>query len=468
MERQVAIEKHEKIGLGEKLGYGVGDLASGLYLNFFGVFLFYYFVEIGSVAPAAIALMLLLSKLLDAVTDPMMGAIADRTRTRWGRYRPYLLFGAVPFGAFGAAVFLFPDMEPGPMLVWAYVTYGLAMLAYTAVNVPYGGLLGTISPSASERSSVTAYRMFFSALSGIVLGLLGTTLIRELGDGDEARGILLTMTCIAVFGTGCVWISFATTKERIPPVESNGSIWGDVRVLVRTGPWLAVAAAAILGVLAIAARFASAKFFFKYVAGDDGAPAFLFLDRLGLFLTALAVGQITGVILGNFMRNGFEKRSIIMLGGALKCGGIVLFYLLPLDAVWPQTLIQFVIGIGFGMLMVMSFSMFTDIAEYVDWKSGLQMTGLVIAASVFAVKVGVGLGSAVPGFVMGSTGFDADAAVQSDLALTGIQLAFALIPAAALVPAIFAVSFYSLDRKTIGQVEEELSARRGAKPVATA
>ena len=451
-----------KVGLGEKLGYGVGDLASGLYLNFFGVFLFYYFVEIGGVAPAAIALMLLLSKLLDAVTDPLMGAIADRTRTRWGRYRPYLLFGAVPFGLLGAAVFLFPDMEPGPMLAWAYVTYGLAMLAYTAVNVPYGGLLGAISPRASERSSVTAYRMFFSAMSGIMLGLLGTTLVRELGGGDEARGILLTMTCIAVFGAVCIWISFATTTERIPPVETNGSVWGDVRVLVRTGPWIAVAAAAILGVLAIAARFSSAKFFFTYVAGDDGAPAFLFLDRLGLFLTALAIGQVAGVVLGNFLRSWLEKRSIIMLGGVLKCGGIVLFYVLPLDAIWPQTAIQLVIGTGFGMLMVMSFSMFTDIAEYVDWKSGLQMTGLVIAASVFAVKVGVGLGSAVPGFVMEATGFDAAAAVQSDAALAGIQLAFALIPAAALVPAIIAVGFYRLDRKVIAQVEEDLATRRGA------
>ncbi|GAA4041247.1 MFS transporter [Parerythrobacter jejuensis] len=456
----MARQSDEKIGLREKVGYGVGDLASGLYLNFFGVFLFYYFVDLGSVAPAAIALMLLLSKLVDAFTDPMMGAIADRTRTRWGRYRPYLLFGALPFGLFGAAVFLFPDMAPGPMLVYAYVTYGLAMLAYTAVNVPYGGLLGTISPSASERSSVTAYRMFFSALSGILLGLLGTTLIRELGGGDEARGILLTMTCIALFGTFCIWISFATTKERIPPTESHGSIWGDVRVLVRTGPWLAVAAAAILGVLAIAARFASAKFFFKYVAGDDGTPVFAFLDRLGLFLTALAIGQISGVVLGNYLRHGLEKRTIIILGGALKCSGILLFYILPLDAVWPQTLIQLLIGVGFGLLMVMSFSMFTDIAEYVDWKSGLQMTGLVVAASVFAVKVGVGLGSAVPGFVMELTGFDASAPTQSESALVGIQLAFALIPAAALAPAIVAISFYRLDRARISQVEAELSSRR--------
>lgn len=450
-----------RIGLAEKLGYGVGDLASGLYLNFFGVFLFYYFVDLGGVAPAAIALMLLISKLIDAVTDPMMGAIADRTRTRWGRYRPYLLFGAIPFGATGVLVFAMPGLEPGPMLAWAYVTYGLAMLAYTAVNVPYSGLLGVISPSASERASVTAFRMVFSSLAGIMLGVLGTTLVRELGDGDEARGILLTMGCIALLGAFCIYASFATTRERIPPAPVNGSVWGDVKVLVRTGPWLAVAAAAILGVLAIASRAASAKFWFKYVAGDDGTPVFLFLDRLGLFLTTLALGQITGVIIGNLLQKRFEKRNLIIAAGLLKLVAIMLFYVLPLDAVWPQTLVQYFVGIGFGMLMVCAFSMFTDIAEYVDWKSGLQMTGLVVSASIFAVKVGVGLGSAMPGFAMGLTGFDvAQGLAQSPAARWGIEAAFALIPAAALLPAAAAMLFYRLDRRTIAQLEQELSARR--------
>ena len=157
----------ERIKLKEKLGYGVGDLASGLYLNFFGFFLFYFLVDLNGLAPAAISLMLLLTKLVDAVTDPMMGAISDRTRSRWGRYRPYMLFGAVPFGFFGVLVFAAPDLSPTGLLIWAYVTYTLAMLVYTFVNVPYGGLLGVISPSAEQRGSVTAYRMFFSAMSGI-------------------------------------------------------------------------------------------------------------------------------------------------------------------------------------------------------------------------------------------------------------------------------------------------------------
>jgi GPH family glycoside/pentoside/hexuronide:cation symporter len=449
----------QSVGLGEKMGYGVGDFASSFYLNFFGFFLFYFFVDLAGVAPAAIGLMLILTKLVDAFTDPMMGALADRTRTRWGRYRPYILWGAVPFGFAGVAVFAAPDLDPPAMLIWAYVTYSLAMLAFTIINVPYGGLLGVISPSSQVRSSVSTYRMVFASLAGIAFGILGTTLVRDLGQGDEMRGILLTMVCIAGLSTVCFLTVFATTRERIPFAPINGSIQGDLAVLIRCGPWIAVAVASILGVLAIAARASTALFWFKYVAGDDGAPVFSFLDRVGLFYTALAIGQLTGVVVGNFLHRSFEKCNVVIAGGALKVIGIGLFYIMPLDAVWGQTGAQLLVGIGFGFLLVTAYSMFTDIAEYVDWHSGLQMTGLVIAASIFAVKAGVAFGSSIPGFIFGLTGFVAQEA-QSEAARFGIELAFGIIPAVVLVPAGVAMLFYRLDRATIAKVETDLARRR--------
>ncbi|MCK0127950.1 glycoside-pentoside-hexuronide (GPH):cation symporter [Erythrobacter sp. F6033] len=456
----MATKASERIRLGEKLGYGVGDLASGLILNFFGFFLLYYFVDLGGLAPAAIGLMLLITKLIDAVTDPMMGAIADRTRTRWGRYRPYLLFGPIPLALSIVLIFNAPDdLGDTALLVWAYVTYTIAMLAFTSVNVPYGGLLGVISPSSSERSNVTAFRMFFSALGGILVGALGTTLVRELGGGDEKLGILLAMSCIAAVSVFALLTTFATTKERIPPAETNGAIWSDVGILVRTGPWIAIAVAAILGVTAIAARAGTAPFFFKYVVGDDGTPVFLFFDRPALFLTALALGQVAGVLIGFTAQKRFEKSHLIITAGLLKAGMITVFYFLPLDAVWSQAAVQFLVGIGFGMLMVLSFSMFTDIAEYIDWKSGRQMTALVVAASVFGVKAGIGFGSAIPGFILQFTGFDPNG-TQSETALLGIQLAFAIIPAAVMIPAAIAMLFYGINRQVIAKVESDLSARR--------
>lgn len=453
-------QKDERVGLGEKLGYGVGDLASGLMLNFFGFYLLYFFVDLGGLAPAAIGVMFLVTKLIDAFTDPMMGVVADRTRTRWGRYRPYILFAAIPLGLSMILIFSAPeDMGGTALLIWAYASYSLCMLAFTAANVPYGGLLGVISPSSQERSRVTAFRMFFSAAGGILVGALGTTLVRELGGGDERLGLLLTISCIAAVSVACLLITFATTKERIPPVEQNGSVAGDLKVLLRTGPWIAVAIAAILGVTSIAARAATAPFFFKYVAGDDGSPVFLFFDRPALFLTALAIGQVSGVILGSIAVRWFEKSHMLIAAGLGMAGFIMAFYALPLDAVWPQTTLQYVIGVGFGMLMVLSYSMFTDIAEYIDWKTTRQMTALVIAASVFGVKAGVGVGSFIPGAALDLTGFVSEGQ-QSETALLGIQFAFAFIPAALLLPAAFALMFYGINRRVLEEAEIDLSRRR--------
>ncbi|AWW75202.1 MFS transporter [Erythrobacter sp. KY5] len=455
----LSAQAHERISLSEKLGYGVGDLPSGLYLNFFGAYLLYFFVDLGGVAPAAMALMLLLSRVFDAVTDPVMGVIADRTRTRWGRYRPYLLFGALPFGLTGFAIFAAPDMSTGWLLVWAYITYGLTMLAFTAVNVPYSGLLGVISPSAKQRANVTAYRMFFSGLAGIVVGVLATTLIREFGGDDERTGIMVTMGVFAAVSVVIYIVTFATTKERIPAVPTNTAIRRDLATLFRTGAWICVVVAAVFGVLSIASRASTARFFFKYVAGDDGTPVFLFLDRFGLFLTALAVGQVSGVILGFLLQRKFEKSHLILAGGAIKVVGITAFAMVPLDAIWPQTLAQYFVGLGFGFLMVLSFSMFTDIAEYIDWKSGQQMTGLTVSASIFGVKVGTGLGAFAPGIALELTGF-VPQGEQSAEALAGINFAFAILPALALLPAGVAMVFYRLSHSVMDEVERDLAVRR--------
>ncbi|MEM6826869.1 MAG: glycoside-pentoside-hexuronide (GPH):cation symporter [Pseudomonadota bacterium] len=448
-----------RIRLTEKLGYGLGDLPSGLYLNFFAAYLLYFYVDLGGVSPAAMALMLLLSRGFDAVTDPVMGVISDRTRSRWGRYRPYLLFGALPFGVTGFAVFATPEMSVGWLLVWAYITYGLTMLAFTAVNVPYSGLLGVISPSTEQRANVTAYRMFFSGASGIVVGVLATTLIRELGQGDEEQGILLTMGVFALVSVLCYWVTFATTKERIPAAPATGSVAGDLGRLFRTGAWIATAVSAIFGVLAIASRASTARFWFKYVAGDDGTPVFLFLDRFGLFLTALALGQVTGVIIGYLLQRRFEKSHLILFGGLLKLIGISAFALSPLDAVTAQTGAQLLVGIGFGFLMVLAFSMFTDIAEFIDWKSGKQMTALTLSASIFAVKIGMSFGGAMPGLVLDQTGFVAGAD-QSAQAIAGINFAFAWLPGLILIPAGVAMLFYRLSHSMMRQVETDLNTRR--------
>lgn len=447
------------VGLSEKIGYGQGDLASSLYINFFNIYLLYFFVELGGVAPAAMALMLLLTKLFDAVSDPVMGAIADRTRSRWGRYRPYLLWGAIPFGLAGSAIFAAPELSPGAMLVWAYVTYTLTMAAYTATGVPYAALMGVISPSADARSSVAVFRMIFSALAVVVIAVVATTLVREIGGGDERRGIMLTMFLIAAAGTASLLIAFATSRERIRPAEHNGRIRDDIALLVRTPAWIAVAVAAILTPVAIASRAGSALFWFRYVAGDDGAPVFGFLDRIGLFYTAFAIGQLIGVVFAGAMAKRFDKAHLLIFAGVIEITAILVFHVMPVDAVWPQTFAQVFVGIGLGMMMVLAYSMFTDIAEYIEWKNGRQMTGMAVSGAVFAIKTGIAVGAALPGALFAWTGFEAGAS-QTEAGKFGIDLAFAIVPAAIIIPSGIAMMFYKLDRRTIARLEAELAERR--------
>lgn len=443
----------------EKIGYGVGDLASSFYINFFNIYLLYYFVELGGVGPAAMGLMLLLTKFFDAVTDPVMGAIGDRTRSRWGRYRPYLLWGAVPFGLCGAAIFAAPPLSATGMLVWAYVTYTLTMVAFTATNVPYAALMGVVSPNADTRSSFAAYRMIFSALAVVAVAVIATTLVRELGAGDERRGITLTMFVIAGAATLAYLVAFLASRERIPPAPSNGRIRDDVRLLVRTPAWIAVAVAAMLTPIALASRASSALFWFRYVAGDDGEAIFLFLDRIGLFYTAFALGQLIGVVFAAAMARRFDKAHLLILAGSIEVAAIAAFHVMPLDAIWPQTFAQVFVGIGLGMMMMLAYSMFTDIAEYLEWSTGRQMTGLAVSGAVFAIKTGVAVGAALPGLLFAMTGFEAGE-VQTEGAKLGIDLAFAIVPAAIIIPAGAAMFFYKLDRSTIAQFESELAKRR--------
>ena len=443
----------------EKIGYGVGDLASSFYINFFNIYLLYFFVELGGVGPAAMGLMLLLTKLFDAVTDPVMGAIGDRTRSRWGRYRPYLLWGAVPFGLAGAAIFAAPVMSPSGMLVWAYVTYTLTMIAFTATNVPYVALMGVMSPSADTRSSIAAYRMVFSALAVVAVAVIATTLVRELGAGDQRRGIMLTMMLLAAVGAAALLVAFASSRERIPPAAANGRVRDDIALLIRTPAWIAVAIAAVLTPVALAARASSALFWFRYVAQDDGGVVFLFLDRIGLFYTAFALGQLCGVIVAAQLARRFDKAHLLILAGAIEVAAIVGFHLMPLDAIWPQAGAQIFVGVGLGMMMVLAYAMFTDIAEYLEWSTGRQMTGLAVSGAVFAIKTGIAIGAALPGMLLALTGFEVGAD-QSEAAKFGIDLAFAIVPAAIIVPAGVVMLFYRLDRATIAELESDLAERR--------
>ena len=274
--------------LSEYVGYALGDTASNLFFQTFNIFLTYYYVDVWGLAAASVSWMMLLVRFWDSVADPVMGIIADRTKTRWGRFRPYLLWMALPYGIAGYLIFANPALGPTGKLLYAYATYTLMLLAYTGVNVPYSSLLGVLSPSSQTRTVASSFRFVGAFGGGLLVSLLVRPLVKSLGAGDEVSGFQQTMALFAVLSVGLFWVTFFTTRERVkPPPGQVSSVRGEVGELVRNRPWMILLFAAAFSTTFIVMRSGSTLFYFKYVAGDDGTPILLgTLDRTTIFLSS--------------------------------------------------------------------------------------------------------------------------------------------------------------------------------------
>jgi len=447
------------LSLKEKIGYGVGDMASNFYLMFFGLYLLYYYTDVYGLAPAAVGTMLLVSKIIDAVSDPGMGLIADRTNTRWGKYRPYLLFGAIPYGLLGFAIFFGPELSDTGKLLYAYATYIGVMLAFTVMNVPYSALLAVISPVAAERTKATTYRFVCAGLGGLLISAFATPLTRWLGGGDDVLGFRLTMALFAVFSIGLFWFTFATTRERIEPEKHTASIKDDFGVLFQNPSWVALAIACILLVTGQITRFSSIIYYVKYYMGDDGSIVFLIFDRTALFTSFGLIGLVFGAMLTPKLSARMDKHHLVLWVNVLHLALLMLSYFIPPEFFW-LTICVHLVGIGtFGVTITLLFAMFTDCAEYGEWKTGKRTSGLTVSASMFALKFGSAMGGALPGFVMAASGFVANE-VQTETAMQGIRLMTNIIPGVTFGLGGLLMIFYRIDRVTLGHIEEELYERR--------
>jgi GPH family glycoside/pentoside/hexuronide:cation symporter len=454
-------QEAEPLGFVEKFGYGLGDAASNLYLQFWGLFLLYYYTDVFGLAPAAVGTMFLVTKVIDAVSDPLMGIIADRTHSRFGRYRPYLLWGAIPYGLLGYAMVAGPDLSYGMRLVYAYVTYSLVMLAYTAINVPYSALMGVISPSTEERTKVTTYRFASAAAAGLIISATVTPLKNALGGSDEALGFRLTMALFAALSVLLFWVTFATTQERIRPIVKTSSVREELGDLVRNRSWLILVGGGILILCGLVTRMSSVVYYFKYYVGDDGSLVWLTFDATALFLTLGAVGQIVGVTSTEALSRRFDKHHLMIGLGFLNAASLLAFYLIPPDRFALMTGVHAFSMMTFGPMIALLFAMYTDCAEYAEWKTGNQMTGLVVSASMFSLKFGNALGAAIPGFLLTLFGFVANQE-QTAETLLGIRLIVTVIPAALFVGGALPFFFYTLGRTNMTRIEEDLLTRRSA------
>jgi GPH family glycoside/pentoside/hexuronide:cation symporter len=457
--------KEPGLPLREYIGYALGDTASNLFFVTFNIFLTYYYVDVWAIPAASITFMMLAVRLWDAVNDPMMGLIADRTNTRWGKFRPYLLWGAIPYGICGYLMFAGPDLSASGKLAYAYVTYTLMLMAYTVINVPYSSMLGVISPSSRTRGVASSFRFVGAFTGGFLVSLLCRPLVRYLGDGSEIQGFQYTIAIFAVVSIAMFWACFATTRERVtPPPQQKTNVREELGELMRNWPWVMLLIATIFSTTFIALRQGSTLFYFKYVAGDDGTPIlFGALDRSTVFLSSGMLAQILGTALLGFIVRRVDKKKLAAALSWTTGLSYAAFFVLPVDN-YPLLLAVNALGMFcMGPTSALTWAMYGDVADYGEWKFGRRSTGLVYSASLFSIKTGIMIGgSLVPQFLH-SFGFVPNA-VQGATAILGITLAFSLMPGLFAILKGIALWIYPLDQKRVDDVEQALAARRVGVP----
>ena len=442
----------DRIGLAEKFGYAVGDTASNLYFQTFSLFLVYFYTDVFGLSAAAAATMLLVTRGWDTFLDPVMGSIADRTRSRHGRFRPWLLWGSGPFAVAGILMFITPPLGPSAKLAYAYATYSLAMLAYTGVNVPYGALLGVLSPNPADRTALSSYR-FLGAQSGglIVQGTL-LILVRILGRGNERLGFSLAMTLYGAAAAGLLLLAFAVTRERIsPPRAQKTSVVSDVVDLGRNRPWLVLCATSVLVLLGVSIRGTATVYYFKYfVRREAMASTFMVAGTAATMMGVAATGSLSKLL-------GGKHRTLMVLLAANLSSFIVFQFAGPSDVglMYGAHVVGSFLG---GPLFPLIWSMYADAADYAEWTTGRRATGLVFSTATFAQKIGWTVGGAVAGWILAGFGFVANAE-QSAAALAGIRAMMGWIPAGMYAVGTAVAYLYSLDSEALDSVEAELRER---------
>lgn len=454
----------------EKIGYGFGDAAASMFWKLFSMYLLFFYTDVFGLPAAVVGTMFLVTRIWDAANDVIMGMIADRTRSRWGKFRPYILFLAIPFALFGILTFSTPDLGLQGKIIYAYITYSLMMMVYTAINVPYASLLGVMTSDPGERTSLASYRMLFGfAGSVLVLGavepLVGV--FENLFHGDAATSKAWQVAA-AVFGCLSViffFLNFKWTRERIKPKTDKNSLKSDLRDLVGNRPWFILLGAGISTLIFNSIRDGSVIYYFKYFIADQEAVRADWINVTFTYSTIyLVIGQsanIIGVLFAKRISGRFGKKRTFFFAMVIAASLSLVFYLLTMEQLVLIFLLQFLISMCAGIIFPLLWSMFADIADYSEWKTGRRATGLIFSSSSMSQKMGWTLGGALTGWLLAFFGFEANV-VQSEESLNGIRMMMSIFPAIGALLSAVLIYRYKLSDAFMQRVIKELAGKREA------
>jgi GPH family glycoside/pentoside/hexuronide:cation symporter len=452
-----------KLSVLEKFGYGLGDTASNFVWALMMNFIMYYYTDIFGITAAAAGTMLLFARSTDGLFDFFVGAVADRTQTRWGRFRPWLLWLCVPLAIVFVLAFTTPTLGPAAKLAYAWITYNLLMLTYSAINIPYGALSGVMTDDPLERTSLNSYRMSLAQVGGIIANTSFLWLVAALGGGDAGRGAQLTVLLFSVAAVVLFLICFLTTRERIqPPAAQKTRLVDDVRTLFANPHWLMMFLNGIVNITFAVIRGSAGIYYLKNYLGWDTVKVFGTFPAIPLYFLLGGLAMIVGAMLTRFVVAAIGKKAAFIASMVVVALTAIPFYRLQPDQIGLVFAFQLLGMLAAGVNATLYWTLVAETADFAEWKFGARTTGIIFSATTCAQKAGMGIGAAIAGFLLDHYGYQPNVAL-SDSAREGILLMMSLIPAAGLLLLAAVFTRYGLTENVCRTMREELAARRLAR-----
>lgn len=471
----------QKLSVLEKVGYSLGDLAANLVFQTLVTYLAYFYTDIYGLKTEHASILILVVGLVAAFGfNPIIGALADRTSSRWGKFRPWILFTAVPLGVVALLAFSTPHFSYQGKIIYALITYTLLLLLYAANNLPYSALSGVITGDMSERNSLSSYRFVAVMFAQFFVQVFMLSIVESAGHGDKSQGIEKVMTWLAIIGTIMLLITFFTTKERIvPKPEQKSTLKEDLSDLSKNKPWIIMLVLTTLVFITLAMKGGSYVYYFKNYVDKESLTSFVtpivhFLSGIGLnffgedpvsagfglFNAGGIIFMIAGITLSKKFADKYGKRDVFGICLFISTLFILAFIFYPPQSVALMFASQIFHGFFYGLTIPLLWAMIADVADYSEWKNNRRATAIIFSAMMVGLKAGLTLGSAVLTWILSLYNYLPNSPVQSPEAIQGTKMLVSVYPSIPFLIGACLLFFYAINKKMEVQIESDLKQKR--------